>query len=1078
MSLITSPELFINMKSIPDPSSREYDAFFAEELRKIEYGVTINGVFIDPLLYWHACHWHIHIDIEDKINKVVKRKLSNPLLRDNEWKICEYRAKAIEEKKGLFLCGSRRLGKSEIEASIIGRSATIYQGSENVVSGGNTADIKLITDKLDKGLSNIHQYFRFSRIEDNWRSQVTLGIKEKAGRKYPWSYIMIRNYDDGQNTEAAAGITAKEFIIDEAAKFDFLRCLEAAVPAFTSPFGWRCSPLIVCTGGSFDKGADAEKVFNNPEAYNMLAVQVKDEPKKYGLFISGIHRMEAKDETTLGDYVQTLGKEIPSDSELFQVKFLASNEEKALEIINQEREKAKKAQDHDTLLKAIMYYPLNPEECFMTSGANYYNGELARTQKRRLLDNNVTGSCVWMKHDGEKIIHEFTDKKPISNFPCKPSEDKDAPVVIWEMPISSPPFGLYVAGCLLPGEKVLTNEGLKNVEEVDLNNNLINKDGQFVNITNLQTYYKEDSNVYTIKTANSIRTTTFTGEHPIYLQRQIVNKYKRFDKVDHEKFEFVKVENIKKGDWIKAPNIYYNESDFDLDSLWVDDTRIDFKNSSPLKDKDFWWMVGLFLGDGWTVTDKQGNIKIQFAINKTEYYYVKKLESLIFRLFRRKLYVRERSGAYECDFTSKALGHFLNNNFGKHACCKSIPEWAKRMNYEFKINLVLGYLDSDGCVVHEIKRNLYSLDFVSINLELIEHIQDIFFSIGIVSNANVLREEGTTKFKNRNTLSKTKKTYQLRVGNAGTIHFRKLFSNTVGKLSKINLSSCKNGKKPGKRCFLSNDNEYIFFQITNIVESKYTGWVYNFECDTHTYMCKNITTHNCDPYRQDNSEYSDSLGAVYIYKRMHDIQGEKMQDAFVAAYVARPKDKKKWSEQARLLIKYYNARVLCENDEVSFIDYMIAKGDGHYLEPQPLWLREIVPNSTVTREKGIHRSSERIREHLRSNFKQYMEEVVYTEKDDKGSVIKEVLGVNRIPDPMLCEEVSKWTPNTNVDRCVAAELAITMAKHLDPQIGKISNTDSDPRYKSYFEKNKNKPQLFKEVRTPIRDKTRIKRLFK
>lgn len=681
MSLITSPELFINMKSIPDPSSQEYDAFFQEELRKIEYGVTINGVFIDPWIYWHICHWNIHIDIEDKINKIVKRELSHPLLRDNEWIIGEYRAKSIEQKKGLFLCGSRRLGKSEAEASIIGRSSTIYQGSENVVSGGNTSDIKLITDKLDKGLNNIHPYFRFSRIEDNWRSQVTLGVKEKSGRKYPWSYILIRNYDDGQNTEAAAGITAKEFIIDEAAKFNFLRCLEAAIPAFTSPYGWRCSPLIVCTGGSFEKGADAEKVFNNPEAYNMLAVEVKDEPKKYGLFIPGLYRMEAKEETTLAEYAkEKLEQNIPDDSELHLVKFLKTNEDKARELITSEREKAKKARDSDTLLKAIMYYPLTPQECFLTSGNNYYDGELARIQQKRLLDKGITGSCVWLKHDGEKIIHEFTDKKPISNFPCLGGEDKDAPIVIWEMPILNPPFGLYVIGA--------------------------------------------------------------------------------------------------------------------------------------------------------------------------------------------------------------------------------------------------------------------------------------------------------------------------------------------------------------------------------------------------------------DPYRQANSEYSDSLGAIYVFKRMHDIAGEKVQDAFVASYVARPKDKKKWEEQARLLIKYYNARTLCENDEVSFIDYMISKGDGHYLEPQPSWLREIVPNTTVNREKGIHRSSERIREHLRSNFKKYMEEVIHVEKDENGSVVREVLGVNRIPDPMLLEEVSKWTPDINVDRCVAAELAITMARHLDPIMGKISSTEEDPRYKSYFERNKKSSSLFKESPSPLRHKgSRIKRLF-
>jgi hypothetical protein len=46
-------------------------------------------------------------------------------------------------------------------------------------------------------------------------------------------------------------------------------------------------------------------------------------------------------------------------------------------------------------------------------------------------------------------------------------------------------------------------------------------------------------------------------------------------------------------------------------------------------------------------------------------------------------------------------------------------------------------------------------------------------------------------------------------------------------------------------------------------------------------------------------------------------------------HVARPDKKETWEEQARLLV---NARTLCENDEISFIDYMIAKGDARYLK--------------------------------------------------------------------------------------------------------------------------------------------------
>ena len=42
-------------------------------------------------------------------------------------------------------------------------------------------------------------------------------------------------------------------------------------------------------------------------------------------------------------------------------------------------------------------------------------------------------------------------------------------------------------------------------------------------------------------------------------------------------------------------------------------------------------------------------------------------------------------------------------------------------------------------------------------------------------------------------------------------------------------------------------NNYIWLKVEDIAEDVYTGTVYNFECDTHTFACRCIMTHNCDP---------------------------------------------------------------------------------------------------------------------------------------------------------------------------------------------------------------------------------------
>ena len=243
--------------------------------------------------------------------------------------------------------------------------------------------------------------------------------------------------------------------------------------------------------------------------------------------------------------------------------------------------------------------------------------------------------------------------------------------------------------------------------------------------------------------------------------------------------------------------------------------------------------------------------------------------------------------------------------------------------------------------------------------------------------------------------------------------------------------------------------------------------IYEFPVENPPY---GLYTAGVDPYRQGKSAYSSSLGSVYIYKRMHDLTGEKYQDMFVASYSARPDKKDTWEEQARLLIKYYNARTLCENDDISFIEYMKAKGDAHYLEKQPQWLKEIVPNTTVKRDYGIHRSSDKIIEYLHTCLKKYLEGTVYKETNDAGETIKEVYGVSKIFDPVLLEEIIQYNDQGNFDRIIAAELAIAQALKMDPILGKVGGS-SDERVASMFLK-KNGNMLFTESRGMFKSRPR------
>ena len=445
---IKSSEFFRNIKKIPPIDSTEYTQLVDWEIEKITGGVTVNGVFFSGWLYWHLNHWWIRIDDVDNYGNDVRIQ-SLPELRDNEW----IRADALEQcriqRKGYIEVGGRQGGKSEMEASYFGMNSILFQNTQNVIVCGNDNDLSLLKDKVDFGLKNLWEGINIPRLDKTWRlNQIRLGYKKPNGDDEIWSYIVIRNAKEGNATEVAAGTTAKSFIMDEIGKYSFASTFKAAEPAIKGKLGWRAVPILVGTGGSFDNGKDAEGFFYNPDANNFLSFTDELTNKKSGLFLSGIYRQDCKYKMPLSQWLrEEKGMIIEDDSELKNIEINVTDKERAISTIEKERHNNKATPDRELYLKQIMYYPLTVEECFLSSSENIFNIESAKRQKTRLLNQERQGTSVnlYLGEDG-RVTHEQSGRLPISNYPLKTGDDKDAPVVIYEFPMSSPPYGLYVAG--------------------------------------------------------------------------------------------------------------------------------------------------------------------------------------------------------------------------------------------------------------------------------------------------------------------------------------------------------------------------------------------------------------------------------------------------------------------------------------------------------------------------------------------------------------------------------------------------------------------------------------------------------
>ena len=401
----------------------------------------------------HAIKWRVYIrtdkpvfKLKRKLERIKHRKNTNAVAIDRIEYLCDYSATciAVDNDDHIFLTKDYvPTHNSVLTSSYMAHKAITQKGSDNLISALNGPDLKVITEYVDLGLRNLPEYFKFPRIEDDWKKQVTLGYKDKQNVRHEWSKFHVRNFDEGNNTEAAAGLTLSSFLLEEGGKGKILNCLAATTPCFDSPYGWRCSPFVIGTSGDMTKAGDLEELFNNPDAYNFLPVEVTDTGKSYGLFIPGTKSLKVpKQETPLSLY---LGQ--TESSELDLVKIWVSDEEKGKDLILKAREKTKKSSGLEAYLKEVMYYPLTHEECFLELSENIFPVDLLQEQLQKLTQNQVEPDYVelYMGTDG-KVKHKFTDKKPVTAFPVKPSDSLEGVVQIWEYPITDAPYGLYTAG--------------------------------------------------------------------------------------------------------------------------------------------------------------------------------------------------------------------------------------------------------------------------------------------------------------------------------------------------------------------------------------------------------------------------------------------------------------------------------------------------------------------------------------------------------------------------------------------------------------------------------------------------------
>jgi hypothetical protein len=289
-----------------------------------------------------------------------------------------------------------------------------------------------------------------------------MGLKLSASELLDYSQLQVQNLAAGRksSTQKTAGGAPSAFVVDEIGKFPFLGPYLAALPSFSTPYGFKCVPILSGTGGEADLSQDAMTVLNHPQAYNLLPMdwdlleskidpeQVTWKRRMFTSFMPGQMGYESGFKSIEEPFSKFL--ELKEGTALDDIKIFKADWENNNRVLDDIliRAKAEKGR-RGTILEQQkrVQNPQDPEDCFITIEGNPFPSDVAKIHRKEIQDTGDTGRKVILDIDAQgRVIDHPADNRSLAEFPFS-GGFINAPVVLFEsLPDEKPPFGLYIAG--------------------------------------------------------------------------------------------------------------------------------------------------------------------------------------------------------------------------------------------------------------------------------------------------------------------------------------------------------------------------------------------------------------------------------------------------------------------------------------------------------------------------------------------------------------------------------------------------------------------------------------------------------
>ncbi|MGL5711761.1 MAG: hypothetical protein ACRCX2_01970, partial [Paraclostridium sp.] len=329
------------------------------------------------------------------------------------------------------------------------------------IIGGSTSDINALTSKVKTSMTYIDEPFKLDIMKQEWENgETTFGIREDAQSPRVFSTLVVQNLESGAKSKSqkTAGLAPSVSIYDEIGKYSFLKAYLAALPSFKTVYGFKCITVLAGTGGEADLSKDAVDVLSNPEAYDLLPMDwdllennidpefISWKRRRFATFFPGQMAYEdgfIKKKQKFNHFLNI------KDKELEKINIHVTNWENNTKFLLKNIEDAKKVGGSKGKLleqQKRVQFPIDPEDCFMSTEDNIFPGMEAQIRKNLILETGDLGKKVFLYEDLNGKISYDLSTKDLADYPHKGGFIDSPGIMFEELPLEKPIDYLYLAG--------------------------------------------------------------------------------------------------------------------------------------------------------------------------------------------------------------------------------------------------------------------------------------------------------------------------------------------------------------------------------------------------------------------------------------------------------------------------------------------------------------------------------------------------------------------------------------------------------------------------------------------------------